>query len=266
MTDSTFSAEWLALREMADSKARNASLVRDLAAHFAQKEELEVLDLGAGSGANLRCLAPQLTARQHWRLTDNDPELLARAVGRPLAGVDVETLCCNLARDLDGLDMAAVDLVTASALMDLVSADWFDRLAARCREAGAALFFLLTYDGAINFVPTDDDDDLVRKLVNQHQGGDKGFGPALGPQAPAHMETTLRAQGYRVHRGRSDWRLDPDDAALQEALLTGYAAAALELAPDEERHLHTWLERRHAHLAAGRGHLTIGHADLLALP
>ena len=266
MTDNAFSADWLALREAADRAARNAALVRDLANHFEPRDALSVLDLGAGSGANLRTLAPKLKARQRWRLVDNDRGLLARATAPPRPDADIETLCCDLARDPDRLDVAAADLVTASALMDLVSADWFDGLAKRCRKAGTALFLTLTYDGTIGFAAEDADDDWVRRLVNRHQQTDKGFGPALGPEAPAYMETALRARGYRVRSGRSDWRLGPDDAALQEALLAGYADAADALAPREGPRLQAWLDRRRAKIALRGSRLTVGHRDLLALP
>lgn len=265
MADSAFTADWLALRNAVDTAARDAALVQDLAAYLAPKRELRVLDLGAGSGANLRYLAPKLNARQHWRLVDSDQTLLAQATKKLPTDVEVETQQCDLARDLDRLDMAGVDLVTASALMDLVSAAWFDSLAEHCRKAGAVLYIALTYDGIIDFAPSTPDDDLVRELVNQHQQSDKSFGPALGPSAPDHMETTLRALGYEVRNARSDWRLGPDDAVLQEALLDGYVAAARELRPSEDARLRTWLERRQAEIAKGTARLTVGHRDLIAL-
>ena len=74
-----FSAAWLALREPADHRARNAA-VRDAAiAHLAGKAAPRLVDLGCGSGSNLRALAPYLPSGQIWRLVDADPLLLQAA-------------------------------------------------------------------------------------------------------------------------------------------------------------------------------------------
>ena len=70
---SGFSADWLALREPLDHASRNAAVAAACAAHFAGAETLAVLDLGCGTGSNLRALAPILPERQDWRLVDHDP-------------------------------------------------------------------------------------------------------------------------------------------------------------------------------------------------
>ncbi|MBL6430807.1 MAG: hypothetical protein HPM95_04840 [Alphaproteobacteria bacterium] len=38
-----------------------------------------LLDLGAGTGATLRALAPHIAAPQAWRLAEHDPALITRA-------------------------------------------------------------------------------------------------------------------------------------------------------------------------------------------
>ena len=69
---SAFSPEWLALREGADARARDASLAGTLLATRPPGQPLRVVDLGSGSGANLRYLAPRLGHGQHWLLIDYD--------------------------------------------------------------------------------------------------------------------------------------------------------------------------------------------------
>lgn len=264
---SDFSSAWLALREPVDRAARGESLTDATARLLASKSAITVIDLGAGSGANLRYLAPRLAAAQSWILVDRDEALLreARAREGEAGGARIETLCCDLGDALSRLDLSAVDLVTASALMDLVSADWFDALAERCRRAAVPLLFALTYDGRVAFEPPDGDDELLRDLFGRHQRSDKGLGPALGPDAPAHMERSLRALGYQVRLAASDWSLGPDQAALQAAVLDGYAAAATEIAPDAAARIAAWHARRRALLEAGRSALRVGHRDLLAV-
>ncbi len=263
-----FSADWLALREPADAAARAPELTKRLAAHCAGKEKIRVLDLGSGTGSNLRFLAPQLKLAQSWTLVDHDEGLLklAAAAGKALPGVEVECRKLDLAKDLGRLDLSDVDLVTASALMDLVSAPWFDRLAEACRAAGCTVFFVLTYDGVIELKPSDRLDPLVCELFNRHQGEDKGFGPALGPEAPKHMARALIAKGFRVETAPSDWIIEADARELHLALLEGFLAAAEEIGPARGEELRDWAARRRRLAARPDARLRVGHEDLFAFP
>jgi SAM-dependent methyltransferase len=255
---SGFTADWLALREPADALARAGTLV---APHGAGTRR--VLDLGAGTGANLRYLAPRLGGRQEWLAVDADAALLGALASRAAPpGIEVRTRRLDLARDLGVLPLGRFDLVTAAALLDLVSAAWLEALAARCATARADVLFALTYDGRIEWSPADGADARVRELVNAHQRTDKGFGPALGPAAAEAARRAFASQGYRMRGARSDWVLGPDSRALQAALVDGWAEAALELLPGEAATLAAWRRRRHAHLAAGASRLHVGHVDL----
>jgi hypothetical protein len=155
-------------------------------------------------------------------------------------------------------------LVTASALLDLVSERWLLALAARCREAGAMALFALSYDGRIECAPADEDDELVRQLVNEHQCRDKGFGPALGPTATDCAECAFSALGYHVRRDRSDWIVRPGAHQLQRELIDGWARAAIEIAPARSASVDAWRGRRLTHVTSGRSALRVGHEDFAA--
>jgi trans-aconitate methyltransferase len=74
-----FSTEWLRLRESADLAARNPEIANAVSARFALREAVSVVDLGCGTGANLRATASLLPNRQSWRLVDSDQSLLDAA-------------------------------------------------------------------------------------------------------------------------------------------------------------------------------------------
>ena len=264
----SFSAEWLALREPADRAARNGDLAGKVAAHLAGRGEVSIIDLGAGTGANVRALSPLIEARQTWRLVDRDGELLARAPGvSPLPdGVRVEAEVRDLAHDLESLDFNGVDLVCASALIDLVSGAWFDEILAKAAAAGSALYVTLSYTGDVVLDPADSLDATVIDCVNRHQRGDKGFGAALGPDCVAHMAAACARAGYRVSLAPSDWQLAASDGDLQRELLTGWAAAAGEIAPSQAGQFDAWLEARTAQIDSGALRVTVGHGDLFAWP
>ncbi|MEP7313171.1 MAG: class I SAM-dependent methyltransferase [Pseudomonadota bacterium] len=265
---SGFSADWLQLREPADRRARWSGAAARLVAELPVPRAARIVDLGSGTGANLRYLAPQLGREHHWLLVDNDAALQAATVaacrGTSVRG-DVELRLLDLAQGLNRLDFAAADLVTGAALLDLVSSGWFDALAARCHAARAHLLFALNYNGQIALAPEDPDDAWVGERVNEHQLGDKGFGPALGPTATQYAQRRLQALGYVVHIETSNWRLGEDDLLLQERLIAGWADAAAELSHGDRPRLHAWLQRRLAHVASGASRIVVGHHDLLAL-
>jgi hypothetical protein len=253
-----FSADWLALRAAADTRARNAGLAARLGAHFAGRGSLEVLDLGAGTGANLRATAPLIACPQHWLLADHDPALLAQC--KTLPGVTIETRATDLSSGLATLFTQAPDLVTASAFLDLCGAAWLDRLADALARSRAALYAVLSYDGREVWEPAHPLDGQVLAAFHADQQRDKGLGPSLGPKAHAHLADCLRARGYRVREGASDWILErPGDAALIAALAQGSAGAVAGALGEPAAS--AW---RAAREAAAR--VTIGHRDLLALP
>src|SRR5262249_54727746 len=127
---SGFSAQWLALREPYDRRARSVSVLDAVRAVVGGQGAISVVDLGCGTGATLRAIGPQLPTRQYWRVVDNNLSLLAQAagVGRP-PDVTVEARAIDLVRDLELALDGSVDLIATSALLDLVSAEWLERLA-----------------------------------------------------------------------------------------------------------------------------------------
>src|SRR5215510_15063282 len=118
---SGFAPEWLDLREPVDRRSRSRKLERTLAKHFDGWRPVTVVDLGCGTGSNLRATAPLLGPEQHWTLVDHDQALLDAAAQRLATWADgadrqdgrlalfkgakritVEFRRADLARDLEG--------------------------------------------------------------------------------------------------------------------------------------------------------------------
>ena len=261
---------WLSLREAADSAARSSDLTRAVIGHLPKASPIRVLDLGAGTGANLRYLSPRLAVPQHWLLVDHDSRLLEEAKRRAASAADdvlreIDTRTMNLVT-LDRPELFSDrHLVTASALLDLVSPQWLETAAARCYEVGAAALFPLNYNGRSRCTPCEPEDEEVRALMNRHQKSDKGLGGvAAGPDASDCAERIFVAAGFHVRRETSDWVLEPEQRELQVQLIQGWAHAAVELAPDNRQTIDDWLARRLAHVTAGRSHIVVGHDDVAA--
>lgn len=280
--------QWLALREAADAAARSASLTRAIADRVASASPVNVLDLATGTGSNFRFLADRLPRVQRWLAVDRSASLLDQLSIRASSwaaerGYNVtregtacivsgERLDCRLEilqRDLGSLDDAGMfagrRLVTASALLDLVSETWLHALAARCREAGASALFTITYNGMTSCAPVEPEDAMVLDLFNRHQRTDKALGgPATGPDAAACAARCFAEAGYHVRSEPSDWRLGSSDGELQRPLIAGWAEAATEMAADAAPTIADWRHRRLQHVDAGRSRLVVGHTDVAA--
>jgi SAM-dependent methyltransferase len=275
---SGFDPTWLDLREPADHRSRNEDLARALARRLGHRGGISVLDLGCGTGSNLRATAPLLGAEQHWTLVDHDQALLDAAVARLSAWANgterrggrlvlskggkriaVRFLRADLAQDLDAVFEIRPDLVTASALFDLASADFIAAVTAGAARSRAAFYTVLSYNGIQRWTPKHDADAAMASAFRAHQVGDKGFGAAAGPMAPALLAAAFDEAGYAVSEGDSTWRLEAGDEALIAELVRGFVAAINDTNLVPEIKIADWIK-------LDRTSALVGHTDTLALP
>jgi SAM-dependent methyltransferase len=277
-----FSADWLSLRESADHAARDRALLQRLADALAERETPEIIDLGCGTGSNLRAIAPALPQmRQHWRLVDYDGALLVAAREHLGAWADsasrdgdalelikdgrhlhVSFIQADLARDIDPVLDPAPDLVTAAALFDLCARDWIRFFANAVTRRRSIFYTALTYDGHEIWQPPHPADSAVLAAFHAHQITDKGFGRSAGPEATQALHEAFSNLDYTVETAESPWRLSQADGALIAALAEGQAEAVKQTGQVDEARLASWRDAR-----TGDGvSCLIGHQDLLALP
>ena len=285
---SGFSIDWLSSREGADRDARDAELLQRVRQWLLDPAapSAVVVDLGAGTGSTLRALAEAdnaVTSEQdrslHWRLVDQDAALLAEA--RRRHGLELgKNLNKNLEvyeqdlMNVETLPLGDARLVTASALFDLVSAEFVQRLldeiARQNPQQLPALYAALNYDGSTEWTPAHPLDETVLGAFNRDQQRDKGFGPALGPAAADFSRAHCEKAGYKVYSASSPWQLGgkgskgSKDSALVSALIEGIGKAVASDPAIEPAALQDWLQFRQANAATGT--CRVGHVDLLALP
>jgi hypothetical protein len=265
------SRDWLALREPADAAARSRDLAERVAQCLPDTGRRRIHDLAGGTGSMGRWLAPMLPGPQHWVIHDRDGDLLELAAAHPSgpaadgAVVTVETNRSDIIR-LDPGQLADADLVTASALLDMLTADELAELAALCASPGCPILLALSVVGRTDLAPADRLDRRVAAAFNDHQRRETDRGRLLGPDAVAAAVRAFGRAGAEVLVRDSPWRLGARQAPLAAAWLQGWVGAAGEQDVALAAEADAYLRRRLAQLAAGRLAITVGHADLLVLP
>lgn len=263
---SGFSSEWLALREPFDIAARDDQLANLFLAHVAQLARAgPVVDLGGGAGSNisrLASLAARLGHQLSWCHVDNDGDLLAVARDRFSGDASVSIAQLDISLALEAA-LQGASAVTCAALLDLVSADWIERLADHLARGRLPLLALLTYDGRMQWSPADASDAVLARAF--HRVSDKGFGPALGPDAAFALDVALGERGAATQLRDSYWRIAASDSAMLAAMNASLSAAALRAAHGpEQAAIAAWSARRARQIAGGEVSLVVGHQELLA--
>jgi hypothetical protein len=264
-----FSPSWLALREPADARARAGDLAAALAARLVGRSQLVIHDLGSGTGSMGRWLAPLLPGPQHWVLHDRDPDLLELALADPAtaaadgSAVTVAGRPGDVGR-LTAEDLAEADLVTTSALLDLLTQHEVASLAAACAGARCPALLTLTVAGRVELRPADPQDGEVSAAFNAHQRCSTGGRRLLGPDAVAGTIQAFSRLGGVVQVRPSPWQLGDRqlvDADLVGLWLRGWVGAAAEQRPDLR--LDGYLADRLDAAGSGRLGVTVHHQDIL---
>lgn len=264
---------WLDLRESADAAARAPELLAPLRHRATGRSGLEVHDLGCGTGAMGRWLAARLPGPQHWVMYDHDPDLLHHAAtgvtGTTTAADGAPVAVATRVRDVTTLvagDLAGAWLVTASALLDLLTRDEVDRIADACVAAACPALITMSVVGRVALTPPDPLDREIAAAFDAHQRRRVGGLPLLGPDAVDAAVEAFTRRGATVLVRPSAWRLGPRDHRLIGAWLRGWVAAACEQSPALAVRAAGYLDRRLAAVAAGGLRVVVGHRDLLAQP
>lgn len=265
------SPNWLALREPADAAARAVELVEELRRQLPAGGPVVIHDLGCGTGSMGRWLAPQLPGPQHWVLYDREADLLAHAAAAsPAAAADGTVVTVETRqRELGGLEpaeLAGASLVTASALLDMLTFTEVERLVATCADARCPVLFTLSVVGRVELSPADPLDTTVAAAFNAHQRRTTGGRRLLGPDAADTAADLFSRLGAEVLVRPSPWRLGAAEGELAAVWFTGWLAAAREQRPQLTEATQDYARRRLAAAAEGRLGVTVHHRDLLVRP
>jgi SAM-dependent methyltransferase len=265
------SRRWLALREPADAAARSPGLAEHLRQVLPPTGRHVIHDLGCGTGAMGRWLAPRLPGPQRWVVHDRDADLLELAAADlPGPAADGATVTVEAKRsDITRLhpgDVGDATLITASALLDILTEEELAGLVAVCAGAGCPVLLTLSVVGRVRLTAAEPLDGRVAAAFDAHQRRVTQRGRLLGPDAVALAAEGFRRLGAEVLVRPSPWRLGASQAHLATEWLAGWVGAACEEQVELAAETDAYTLRRLAQAKAGELGVTVDHADVLVLP
>ena len=264
------SSEWLALRESEDATARSRDLALAAGAML-PAGPVVVHDLGSGTGSMMRWLAPVLPGPQRWILHDWNADLITRAAddARPLDRDGSPVIVSSRTGDLGDLraeELSGASLVTASALLDVLTSGELHAVVEACVAVGCPVLFALSVTGEVRLSPRDELDATLERAFNAHQLREADGRRQLGPYGAALARGLFKLAGWHVRPSTTVWQLDQRRPRLLSEWLDGWVDAAVEQEPTLRAEAERYRLRRATQEESGALTASIRHLDLLAWP
>lgn len=266
------------LKEAAGRRSQNGDVTDALVGWFEGRSSLRVLDLRAGTGANVRALAPLLSPDQSWVLyvRDAGEEAVARdhltrwapAAQTSSEGLLLDRQGLRLTVQFRTYDVVRHGGTIGDAMPDLAVIDTdlmryppavIQRLVHHLASGRVAILARSVYDGRLKLQPHHAADSAMTAALHRRLMRDDGSGPAAGPVAITELSEQTRLSGYSVIEGPSNVHLRAADATLIRAVQRQMAEAQRLVAKGHDKMIDTWLQR-------ARSSLEISETDLIALP
>ena len=263
------SGDWLALREPEDARARSRELAL-AASGLLGPGRIVIHDLGSGPGSMMRWLAPLLPGPQTWVLHDWDSNLVGRAsngvvLDRERRPVSVRTRSGELAH-LDPADLDGASLVTASALLDVLTSEEIRAVARACVAVGCPVLLSLSVTGEVRLDPPEPRDAVFEASFNAHQERRVGGRRLVGPSGVALAQRLFLEAGWNIRPAATFWRLGDHDPRLLDQWFDGWCDAALEQRADLQVDGAEYRALRSSQSRRGALSAVVVHTDLLAWP
>lgn len=284
---SSKSVEWLETRYPFDARARSHTLETLALDSFQNKSAVNIVDVGAGTGANTRYYQKLLPNLQKWTLIESNSAFSNQWKGSFMEwcnqnrlsyrdeNVD-EIVLHNTMQSLtvcwrsgSALDLAKltipdkVDLVVANALFDLFSVHQFENFASTLAEYKIPLLTTLNYQSML-FIPADPLDRKYIQLYESHMQRPRPEGNAMGSNCSQHAGRIMNELGASVYREKSTWDIRNQDRQMLTYLLNFMQTSIVELltSPKDVQQLDEWINSKQKEMEADKLRLVIEHSDM----
>lgn len=289
-TETGFNIQWLKERFAFDSQARNLEVEQACLELLNSDKEVNILDLGAGSGSSFLYLSEKISQSQHWTFVELNSDLAAAALERIVKSatrqnwiveqsdkslsmnngskfVTIEVIQGSFLELENLVDLRKFDLATAAAVLDLLSRPMLEDLLKKLSFAQVPLLSTINYAG-MAFEPVGPDDKKYVALYGMHMQREQAFGHTLGPDCTDAMLRFCDERKQKAMSGKSNWVVNPEAIKMHQFLLDYMSNAIPEMLPDEHGRVlfKKWLKEKQAMVEQQRLTTRVFHFDVLVLP
>ena len=289
-TETSFNIQWLKERFAFDCQARNQEVEQACLQLLNSKKEINILDLGAGSGSSFLYLSEKIPQSQHWTFVELNGELAAAALERIAenAGqqnlkierpdkklslkrgnkvITIEVIQGSFLELEELVDLRKYDLATAAAVLDLLTRPMLEDLLKKLAYVQVPLLATINYAG-MAFDPVDPADKKYVDLYGMHMQREQAFGQTLGPDCTDAMLRFCDARNQKAMSGKSNWLVNPEATTMHRFLLEYMSSAIPEMLADEPGGalFNKWLKEKQVLVEQQRLSTRVFHFDVLVLP
>ena len=283
--------QWLAHRYACDAEARHPEIEHKFLAFFEQHQTaLKVVDVGSGTGANVRYYFDHIPHAQEWTLIEQNGSLRDEC-RRSLAAFAKEQgydwqerddtfrladaqktatirLVPGRIEHIEQLaDLSQTDVVTANAVFDLLSYEHFDTLVGTLARHNVCLLATLNYYET-SFLPFSEEDYRFTRWYHLHMKRPQPTGIAMGPDCSEEMLDVLAEHHMMIEQEGSQWHLKQHATTMHHYLLhfIEHAVAELSLSTDEQHDFDAWLSHKKTLCRQRKLEIIVDHSDIFAYP
>lgn len=284
----SFDPNWLETRYRFDSSARKNSTEKKMLNHFSSHGNINILDIGAGTGNNVRYYSPFLPQNQSWLLLDSDPLLNSQSLvllsqwakknhwpyqlSENELQFQISTKTITVKKKLGSLlelnkiiDLAKVNLITANAVFDLFSSLQWKIFLNQLTPFSLPLLATLNYS-EMSFFPFCKINQKYIHLYNDHMTRKQKFGKAMGASCAQEMSDILTQYNYNTITEQSNWIIDPKENIMLNFLIHFMEKSVDEMisSPLEKKTFHQWIEKKRKDIKEARLKAKVQHIDIFA--
>lgn len=288
--EENFDIDWLKERYPYDVEARNKELETKVLTELGKKEQVTIVDVGAGTGSNCLYFVEQLKQNQKWYLIEQN-ELLSTATVRRLReyatyhkyefekrkkGIKITSLTKTIEIILINdsflnteklVDLKKVDIVIANTVFEQYSKQQFDEFAQVLIKYKKPFYATLNYQ-QMAFEPEDPFDDVFISLYNEYKERPQVMGKTMGKNASRLMLDIFESAQWKTEEVESPWRVEQNDIKMHYYLLNFMenALAEMQLAENKQHNFAKWVQRKKDLIITQRQQLEIYHTDIFVKP
>jgi hypothetical protein len=168
--------------------------------------------------------------------------------------------------ELRAADLEGASLVTASALLDVLTASEAHAIVEACVGVGAPTLLSLSVTGEVELRPWDARDKLFETAFNAHQRRQVHDRRLLGRYGAPIVRGLFELAGWKVRTARTSWRIAHTEPRLLAEWFDGWTDAAEEQSPTLREAAAGYRGLRTSQLDRGELSAVVYHLDLLAWP